>query len=62
MLSSIRGRLTLWYALILGLVFIVSEAFLYEGFKLSILDTIDTTLLLAAEEAETDREQPSSTP
>lgn len=52
MLSSIRGRLTLWYALILVLVFIVSDVFLYKGFKLSLLDTIDTTLLMAAEEAE----------
>jgi len=50
--SSIRGRLTLWYALVLALVFLVSDFVLYEGFKLSLLDTIDHSLLTAAEEAE----------
>jgi two-component system OmpR family sensor kinase len=52
MFSSIRGRLTLWYALVLGLVFLVSDVILYEGFRISLLDTTDHTLLTAAEEAQ----------
>lgn len=53
MLSSIRGRLTLWYALVMGLVFIASDVILYKAFELSLRDTIDATLLTAAEETET---------
>ena len=53
MLSSIRGRLTLWFAVILGLVFLISDVILYKGFKLSLMDTTDHTLLTAAEEAQT---------
>lgn len=50
--SSLRGRLTLWYALVLGLVFFVSDVLIYRAYRLSLLDTIDNTLLTAAEEAE----------
>jgi heavy metal sensor kinase len=50
--TSIRTRLTLWYALILGLVFLVSDIVLYQGFKLSLRDTMDEALLTAAEEVE----------
>jgi len=53
MLSSIRGRLTLWFAVILGLVFLISDVILYKGFKISLMDTTDHTLLTAAEEAQT---------
>ena len=50
---SIRFRLTLWYALILGVIFIVSGVLLYQGFKVSLLDTIDANLHAAAQEVET---------
>jgi len=49
---SIRGRLTLWYVIILGLIFFISDIILYQTFKQSMLDTIDHTLLTAAEEVE----------
>lgn len=49
---SIRARLTLWYALVLGFIFIVSDIILYQSFKMSLMDTIDNTLQAAAEEVE----------
>lgn len=52
MFRSIRGRLTLWYVIILGLIFFMSDVILYRTFKQSMLDTIDHTLLTAAEEVE----------
>jgi two-component system OmpR family sensor kinase len=53
MFRSIRSRLTLWYALVLGIVFVVSGVILYRGFRISLIDTVDHTLYRAAERAET---------
>jgi heavy metal sensor kinase len=50
--KSIRVRLTLWYALVLGFIFLVSDIILYQSFKMSLTDTIDNTLQAAAEEVE----------
>ncbi len=50
--KSVRGRLTLWYAVVVGLIFLVSDVILYRTFKMSQLDTIDNTLYAAAEEVE----------
>ncbi len=50
--KSIRFRLTLWYALVLVVVFLVSDILLYKRFRKSQLDTIDSTLYWAAEEVE----------
>jgi len=52
MFRSIRARLTLWYALILGFVFLVSDVILYQGFRRSMIDSIDHTLYTAAERVE----------
>lgn len=49
---SIRTRLTLWYALIFGLVILVSDIILYKGFKKSLTGNMDQSLLAAAEEVE----------
>ena len=51
-LKSLHLRLTLWYALILGFIFLVSDVILYRGFKLSLTDNIYITLHAAAEEVE----------
>jgi len=50
--KSIRFRLTLWYALILSFTFVASGVLLYQGFKMSLLDTIDANLRAAAQEVE----------
>lgn len=50
--KSIRSRLTLWYALVLGVIFLTAVLFLYRGFQASLQAAIDTTLQTAAEETE----------
>lgn len=52
MFKSIRSQLTIWYALILGLIFLVSDIMLYQSFKKSLTDTMDHTLYTAAEDVE----------
>jgi len=51
-LRSIKARLTLWFAIILALIFLVSDILLLESFKSNMDSTIDHTLFTAAEEAE----------
>jgi two-component system, OmpR family, sensor kinase len=53
MFSTVRGRLTLWYLVILGLIFFISDVILYRTFKNNLLDTIDYALTNAAEDVET---------
>lgn len=50
--NSVRGRLTIWYGIIMAVVFLLFDVVLYRGFKMSQMTTIDETLLTAAEEAE----------
>ncbi|HLP62395.1 MAG TPA: ATP-binding protein [Candidatus Deferrimicrobium sp.] len=50
--KSIRSRLTILYAGVLALIFIVSDIVLYQSFKMSLIEAIDGTLLTAAEETE----------
>lgn len=52
MFKSIRSQLTIWYAVVLGLIFLVSDIILYRSFKLSLIDTMDQTLYTAAEDVE----------
>jgi len=52
MFKSIRSQLTIWYAVVLGLFFLVSDIVLYRSFKLSLTDTMDQTLYTAAEDVE----------
>lgn len=52
MFKSIRSQLTIWYAVVLGLFFLVSDIILYRSFKLSLIDTMDQTLYTAAEDVE----------
>lgn len=49
---SIRARLTLWYVVILSLIILVADLFLYSSFKNSLLVSIDDTLYMLAEEVE----------
>ena len=51
--KSIRSQLTIWYAVVLALIFVVSDIILYRSFKMSLTDTMDQTLYTAAEEVET---------
>lgn len=51
--KSIRSQLTIWYAVVLALIFVVSDIILYRSFKMSLTDTMDTTLYTAAEDVET---------
>ena len=50
--KSIRSRLTLFYAVVLAFIFLVSDVVLYQSFKISLIDAIDVTLLTAAEGTE----------
>jgi hypothetical protein len=50
---TIRSRLTLLYAVVLALIFLVSDVVLYQSFKMSLIEAIDGTLLTAAEDTET---------
>lgn len=52
MFKSIRSQLTIWYAVVLGLIFLVSDIILYRSFNLSLIDTMDQTLYTAAEDVE----------
>ncbi len=52
MFKSIRSQLTIWYAIVLTLIFVVSDIILYRSFKLSLTGTMDQTLYTAAEEVE----------
>lgn len=49
---TIRSRLTLLYAVVLALIFLVADVVLYQSFKMSLIEAIDGTLLTAAEETE----------
>lgn len=51
-LKSIRIRLTLWYAVILGFIILIADLYLYRSFKSSIVASIDDTLYMLAEEVE----------
>lgn len=51
-IKSIRVRLTLWYVVILGLIILVADLYLYKSFKSSIIASIDDTLYMLAEEVE----------
>ncbi len=51
--KAIRWRLTLWYALSLGFVFFTSSTIIYYSFKSGLIDTVDHTLLAAAEDTQT---------
>ncbi len=50
--KSIRFRLILWYVLILGIIILIADFFLYNSFKKSLIDSIDNTLYMLAEEVE----------
>jgi two-component system OmpR family sensor kinase len=50
--KSIRSQLTIWYAVVVGLIFLASDIILYQGFKMSLTDTMDQTLYTAAEDVE----------
>jgi two-component system, OmpR family, sensor kinase len=52
MFKSIRSQLTIWYALVLGIIFLVSDIMIYRSFKMSLSDTMDQTLYTAAEDVE----------
>jgi two-component system OmpR family sensor kinase len=52
MFKSIRSQLTIWYAVVLTFIFVVSDIILYRSFKLSLTGTMDQTLYTAAEEVE----------
>jgi two-component system OmpR family sensor kinase len=53
MFKSIRSQLTIWYGVVLALIFVVSDIILYRSFKMSLNDTMDQTLYTAAEDVET---------
>ncbi len=50
--TSIRSRLTLWYFLILGGIILVADIVLYESFRGGLIDSIDNSLYMLAEEVE----------
>ncbi|MGE5340911.1 MAG: ATP-binding protein [Candidatus Omnitrophota bacterium] len=50
--STIRGRLTFWYAVMLAIIFLISYFILYQVFKGNLMTTVDSTLITAAEQAE----------
>ncbi len=50
--NSLRAQLTLYYALVLAFIFIISDIVLYQVFKKNLMSTVDYTLITAAEQSE----------